>query len=180
MISLSKVWNTSENYWVLHPAIKTIKLFKDLYDNDKSKEKIESSKLMWAIALMVDPNDANPWRTVNHLDKQKLIKTDYLEDKKFNWNDPLIKELTSEYETRCLTIGEKELVRLERKLTQRGDFLDKTDYNLENAAELDKMLLNSGKVFDQIAAIRAKMSQEEQGGTLRGGAKESASERGEI
>lgn len=196
MESLSKNWNTDENYWVLHPQLKTVKLFKDLYSSDKSKKKIKSSKLMWAIALYIDPNDQNVWRNTNDKDKKELIATDYLEDSKFNWEDKLTQELIEEYKSRCLTIPEKELVRLLTKLEQRGKFLDSTNYSLDaykedskgkitlvkgTADQLDKMMASTGKIYDHLLKIQQTISDEASLKTrLRGDEVESATDAGMI
>ncbi len=65
MTSISRNWNTDENYWSLHPQMKTIKAFRELYERDKKKSKRDSSTMMWAIALLVDPHEQNPWRNTN-------------------------------------------------------------------------------------------------------------------
>lgn len=184
---ITKLWNTDENYWTLNPIMKTIKAFKDFHDSDKSKGKEKSSKIMWAIALYVDPNDHNPWRNTSDNDKKVLIAEDFLGDKKFNWNSEGIVELVETYENHCLTKGEKELVRFERKLEQRGDFIDATPYSLDSydeetsrivkgtADQLDKMVLGTIKIYEQYELIKAMIGKED-ASHVKGGAKESASE----
>lgn len=191
MTSLVKIWNTDENYWILHPIMKTIKVFRDFHDKDKSKDKKSSSKIMWAIALLIDPNEANPWRTVSLLDRENLVATDFLEDPKFNWEHPEIENLKACYKEKCLTIAEKELIAFEKKLVQRGKFIDDTDYTMDSygennkmikgtADQLDKMMLNTSKIFEQYEEIKISLIKEQSEGTLRGGAEESASEKGEL
>lgn len=192
MTTLVKIWNTDENYWVLHPIMKTIKVFRQFYEKDKSKDKKESSKIMWAIALLLDPNDANPWRNSNILDRDILIREEFLENPKFNWDHPEIEELKEAYKEFCLTIAEKELIAFEKKLNQRGRFIDNTDYSMDSYSEdtgrvtkgtadqLDKMMLNTSKIFEQYTEIKNNLIKEQSEGTLRGGAEESASEKGEL
>lgn len=191
--SISRLWNINENYWTLHPQVKSIKLFGELFESDKSKGKIDSSKLMWTIALYSDPHDQNPWKNINYLDRQTLIATDYLKNPKFNWEDESIKNLLNCYEEHCLTIAEKELMRLEEKLTQRGDFLKETKYTLDEyeeangkvklkkgtAEQLDKMMVNTTKIYEQLEIIKTMMSKEA-GGANKGGSKQSASEKKAI
>lgn len=193
MESITKNWNTDLNYWELNPIIKTIKVFKSLFEKDKSKDKKDSSKLMWAIALVSDPNEDNPWRTVNVEEKKKIIAEDFLEDKKFNWEKKEIVELLDTYYTFCLSVSEQELLVYEEKLRQRGKFIKDTDYSLDyyeendkgkitlkrgTADQLDKMVLNTGKLITQIQEIRESISREALQGSLKGGASESASEEG--
>ncbi len=187
-VVISKVWNTDENYWLMNPIMKTIGVFNNLYEEDKSKGKQTSSKLMWAIALYCDPSEYNPWRNTSNEDKKQLIAIDYLKIPTFNWESEETLLLLNTYEDRCLTLAEKELVRFERKLCQRGDFIDKTDYSLDEYDEqtgkivkgtvdqLDKMMLNTSKIYDQLDLIRGMFSKES-GGHLKGDSKESASEK---
>lgn len=193
MESITKNWNVDLNYWELHPVMKTIPEFRNLFKEDKSKGKNSSSKLLWAIAMLIDPNEENPWRNVSLEDKKVLIAEDYLGDKKFKWDDEDIQELINVYISKCLTLMEKELIRYEEKLQQRGDFIAKTDYSLDyyeendkgkfvmkkgTADQLDRMVLNSKKLFEQILEIKDLISQQNAEGKIKGGASESASEKG--
>jgi len=187
MTTISKNWNTDENYWALHPGNKVVKTFSNLYESDKSKNKENSSKLMWAIALYTDPNEENIYKNLGFDEKRYIISTDFLKDKKFNWEDKKIVELIETYEELCLTVAEKELFRFEEKLKQRGNFLKTTDYTLDDyneqgkpkkgtADQLDKMMLNTSKLYQQLEEIKSKLEKEKSSSKLRGGAAESASE----
>lgn len=191
MVNLVKTWLIRENYWTLHPMVQEFSAFKKLYNKDKSKGKTESSKLMWGIAMLIDPHEDNKLRTQSLARKKELINEDWF-DSKFNWDHPEIVELIETYKDFCLTIAEKELVRYEKKLTQRGEFIDGTNYTLDDysdekgrvvkgtAAQLDKMMVDSGKIFDELIKIKEKIQKEDLEGQLKGGAIESAADRGEI
>lgn len=191
MASITKHWNTDLNYWDLHPIMKTIKAFGDLYSSDKSKKKTKSSLLMWAIAMYCDTHEENPWRNTAKNECRILIKTDVLKDDKFDWEHPEIKNLISEYDKKCLTTSERELKRLERKFQERGDFIDATKYSLDDvdasgktikgtADQLDKMFVNSKKIQDLLEDIRAQVDKEKSESQLKGGATKSASEKGML
>lgn len=187
--SIAVNWNTDINFWDLNPSLKVIKEFGELYASDKSKKKEKSSQLMWALALLLDPNEKNPYKNISYEDKKIIIATDFLKDTKFNWEDKFITMLIDVYLNHCLTVAEKELVRFEEKLAQRGDFLAKTRYTLDSyddrgkiekgtADQLDKMMINTGKLYDQLEEIKNKIKAEQAKGSLRGGEAESASEEG--
>lgn len=194
MQSISKNWNTDENYWLINPIMKTIPLFNKLYSSDKSKNKLKSSKIMWAIALKIDPHDANPWRNVLEDDKVKLIETEYMKGEGFSFTDKGILELCDTYINHCLTIPEKELVILEKKLHQRGVFIDETDYTLDSyeetdkgfkrvkgtAEQLDKMIVGTYNIFKQYNQLKKDIQEEANRGSTRGGQSESASEKGVL
>lgn len=195
MTTVSPNWNTDLNYWELHPGMKNFPNFRTLYDKDKSKTKIDSSKTMWAIALMVDPHEKNPWKNVNPLDKKILISIDFLHDEKFNWESEEIINLIEEYKDKCLTVAEKALIELEEKLSERAKFIKETNYTLDyyeetergstklvkgTAAQLDKMVTETKKIYDHLQLIRKQMEAENISGSIKGGAIESASEKGEL
>lgn len=190
MTSIIKVWVPQENYWVIHPMAQEFGAFKKFHNKDKSKKKEKSSKIMWAIAILIDPHEDNILRNQPLKERKTLIVMDFLEDPDFNWDHPEIKELCDFYFDNCLTIAEKELIRYEEKLIDRGDFIASTSYTMDDyddvkgrvvkgtADQLDKMMLNSGKIFDQIESIKEKLLKEEMDGQLKGGATESAGEGG--
>lgn len=191
MTTIVKAWIPSENYWSLHPMMKEFNPAKAFYAKDKSKSKQDSSKVMWAIAMLIDPNEENMIRNQSEVDKKKLIAIDYLDNEKFNWDAKEVVDLREFYIKNCLTLAEKELVRYLEKLEQRGNFISAQDYTMDSysekggivkgtAAQLDKMMIDSGKIFSEIEAIQEKLNKESISGHLKGGAAESASESGEL
>tara|TARA_R110002167_G_scaffold20995_20_gene76395 strand:+ start:262 stop:840 length:579 start_codon:yes stop_codon:yes gene_type:complete len=192
MTSLSKNWNTDENYWSLHPQMKTIKAFSDLNKRDKSKGKKKSSTMMWAIALYIDPNEQNPWKNTNPLDRMKLIAEDYLNDPEFPWEDPDIQLLIDTYKEFSITVAERALLQIETKIADRAKFLDNTSYSMDTyndesgkvekgtADQLDKMMVNTVKIYQQLEQVKEMLDKESIEGHGKGGAVESASEQGLI
>lgn len=189
MTSMVKIWDPRESYWELHPMLQNMRPFNILFAKDKSKGKKESSKLMWAIAMYVDPNKNNAYKNMDSKTKRNLIAEDHLDDKEFNWEHPEIVDLCEGYSLHCLTILEKEMVDFEEKLTQRGKFLKKVNYTMDEygengriekgtADQLDKMMLNTGKLVAEMENINEKLSKAELDGQLKGGATESAAESG--
>lgn len=189
MTSMVKVWDPRESYWELHPMLQNMRPFKAFYTKDKSKGKKESSKIMWAVAMYVDPNKDNAYKNMDADTKRELISEDHLNDAKFNWEHPEIVELCDGYTEHCLTILEKEMIDFEEKLVQRGKFLKKVNYTMDTyddrgkiekgtADQLDKMMLNTGKLVAELENINEKLSKAELDGELKGGATESAAESG--
>jgi hypothetical protein len=81
--SILKDFNIDLNFWKINPQL--IIVFDDLYEKDKSKDKITSSKIMWAIAMLYDPSDKNQFRNADFDVKKKAISDNYLKDKNFDW-----------------------------------------------------------------------------------------------
>ena len=101
MTSIVKVWVPQENYWVIHPMAQEFGVFKKFYSKDKSKKKEKSSRIMWAIATLIDPHEDNILRNQPEQERKMLIATDYLDDPKFNWEHPEIVELRTFYFDNC-------------------------------------------------------------------------------
>jgi len=62
MTTITRNFETDENFWETNPAFKSIKVFNEFQKKDKSKNKSRSSQIMWAIAFLVDPHKHNPWK----------------------------------------------------------------------------------------------------------------------
>lgn len=181
------------SFWEANPAFLSIKCYKNLHDSDKSKGKTDSSQIMWAIVYLVDMSEANPWKNISEHDKKNIIKTDFLKNAKFNWDD--YKELIEEYANRVLSIPERELRNFHNKLKERQTFIDDTPFSLDtyivgedgrrksvkgNAELLDKMMERTGKLYSLYQDIIEKLQKERAEGVARGNRKRSASEKGLI
>lgn len=190
-MALTNNWDITNNYWDLNPMVKAIRMFRDFEKQDKSKKKEKSSRIMWAIAMLVDIDERNPYRNVLATKRTTMIAEDFLEDPKFEWEDEYIKALVATYVDLVLSGSEKELYRLEKKLSERGDFIDRTPYSMDTvdgsgrpikgtASQLDRMMVDSSKIFKQIEDIKELIEVEKAKSQLVGGATESASDKGLI
>jgi hypothetical protein len=177
-MSVLSNFSVDVNFWDLNPLMRVPDSFASLYKKDKSKSKGESSRIMWAIAMLVDTSEHNKFSNLNEEDRTLLIKTDYLGDENFNFD--LYKEQIDQYTCLHMSKLEAELRRQELKLEERAKFINDTEYNLENGEKLDKFLLNTSKLYDQIDVLKDKIRLERDSGTTRGGRIESASEKGLI
>ncbi len=166
------------NFWEVNPQFKIPKKFKDLYTKDKSKNKAHSSKIMWAIALLIDNSSDNKFRNMLIKDKKILIAEDYLNNPEFVWED--YEDLIDQYITLNMSRNERSLLIYEQKLEERDLFIRNTKYDLENASQLDKIISSTKSIFDLIYKLKDEINKEEASGETRGSLIESASEQGLI
>ena len=75
---------------------------------------------------------------------------------------------------------QKSYNRLLKKLEERDNFIATTKYTENNAKKLDDMFANSSKIYQQLKAIEDELETEKKSGNIKGGRKESLSERGII
>lgn len=167
--------NIDENFWQHNPEIKYIVPFSKLYDSDPSKKKEYSSQLMWAIYLFSDPNSR--FSRMFTTERMKEIQDNYLKDKNFNWAEETIKELIYSYEDKMLTKLQQSYNRLIRKLEERDKFILDTKYNERNAKVIDAMFANSSIIYKQLKEIETQLLEEAKGGNIKGGRRESISEK---
>lgn len=177
-MSLLTNFELTANFWTLNPMMKIPKVFAELYKKDKSKDHSNSSQIMWAIAMLIDSSESNNFRNWNEEDRKNLIKSDYLNDESFDFSK--YQEIIDEYIKLHMSKLEQELMKQEIKLAERAKFINDTTYDLETADKLDKLLLNTGKLYDQIKDLKDKIKLERDNGTTRGGMVKSATEAGQI
>jgi hypothetical protein len=162
------------NFWTLYPQMKVPRVFATLYTGDKSKGKEDSSKIMWAIAMLIDVSEDNKYRNLNEEDKKHLIKADYLFNDAFDFT--VYQDCIDQYIKLHMSKLEQELRNQEIKLEERATFINDTEYDLDTGEKLDKFLLNTAKLYEQISVLKDKIRQEKDSGTTRGGMIKSASE----
>lgn len=172
-----KNYNIENNFWEEFPMLKAITPFKDLYKSDKKRGKVISSKLMWALASYVDISSANPLSNQSDEDKIALIESDYINVKfdKVKYKDHISKMrdilLTKEY---------RALYNLVSKLEQRTKLIEDTDYSIENADKLDKLISGTKGILSAIKEMETMIASGASEGLVKGGRIESLSEKGEL
>lgn len=173
-------FDTNANFWELNPQFKIPKVFKDFYTSDKSKNKAHSSKIMWAIALLIDNTEANIFRNISTEDKKIIIVEDFLNEdvEGFNWDT--YKQLIQKYEELNMSKLERSLYIYEQKLEERDNFIKDTTYDIENASSLDKIISSTKGIFDLISKLRDEIVKEKSTGETKGSMVESAGELGII
>lgn len=177
-MSLLTNFDTTVNFWELYPQLKIPKAFAELYKKDKSKGHSDSSQIMWAVAMLVDVSEDNKFSHLSEEDRKYLIKEDYLENPKFKFED--YKDVVDMYIHLHMSKLEQELRTQEAKMEERALFIKDTIYDLETGEKLDKFLLNTAKLYDNIKELKDRIKSEKDSGSIRGGRIESASEKGLI
>jgi len=163
-------YNETNNFWEYNPQYKII--FKDLYNKDKSKNKEKSSDLMWGLLLYIHPKSD----FYNLEDKETLIARDIIKDTKFNWSKQ--RDLLKRLQEIILTQAEKSLVVWDETLKKRDEFIHSQEFTLDayiedpntgkqrlmkgTADQLDKMLANTVKLYDEYEKVRKLLLEEEQ------------------
>lgn len=155
---------SKDNFWELNPQYTYI--FSDFYNSDKTKNKNKSSRIMWAIYFKIHPK--SDFYNLN--DKDNVIKTKWLKDDKFKWED--YNEYIELFKESVLTQAEKSLVSWDETMKRRNEFIHNQEFTLDEydesgklrkgtADQLDKMLANTSKLYAEYFKIKKEFSDEE-------------------
>jgi len=174
-----KVYNTDVSFWELYPATAKMSAFKKMYRKDTARGKPYASKKMWAFAMYVDMSKSNNLHNLPKKEREEIINEDYLGGSAKL--DPEGNKEAIEMMAKLLMPRKKAVLKnYLDKLDERAALLEATKYTLENAAELDKLIGNTDKLYDVIAKIETSIENDEGSGMVKGGRTESISELGEI
>tara|TARA_Y100001963_G_C6704690_1_gene411321 strand:- start:186 stop:710 length:525 start_codon:yes stop_codon:yes gene_type:complete len=174
-MKLLNSFETDSNFWSINPQLEIPKIFADIYKKDKSKNKEKSSKIMWAIALLIDPD--SKFANAPYEDRKNLILTDYIRDIKFKWED--YQDAIEYYENLLLTPAQRQINIWSRKMDEKTKYLDSLSYE-EDAETIEKLLTSNAKLYTELERITKQLEKEESEGVAKGGREESAGEKGLI
>lgn len=165
-----------KNFWELNPELVYPEVFSEFYESDKSKDKIDSSKIMNALYLLLD--SGSKFRELPEKERKVLIQKDYLKDEKFNFDK--YKHLQDFYLKLTSSKAKKLLRNWELKLEERDEFIASLKYDEQTSVILDKMMAATKGIWDQYLSILNEVEKEEGHGSVKGGGVESLSESGRI
>jgi hypothetical protein len=185
------------NFWKLNPQLQFIKPFDKLYNIDDSLNKQESSKTMWCIVFMSDPDEeTNKFFRIPHLERYEMLKETF--HSLFNLEEEITKECYYAYPDLCLTAAQRALKDEKEMLIKRATFIKEQEYTLDKyelvpmgqrmvrvtlpgtAKQLDTMHKATKSIMDNFKIIESEFFAEKSKSQLKGDRQESKSEKGEI
>ena len=151
-------------YWDLYPQHKVI--FSNIYNSD---DEYTTSKLMWAIAMLLHP-DSDYWGLPTS-EKQAQISKAWLDNPNFKWEPHTANIIL--FKSLCLTPNQRALNVWKEKMEERNQLLDTVPYTLDTLELLDKALVNSIKITDGYNKAVQALNTEKESGTNKGNIEES-------
>lgn len=163
-----QIFDIEQNFWDLYPDFKIALSFKDLYKQDKSRGREKSSKLMWFVAYTTDLN--SKFYNLDQESRFETIGEDYMKDIDFYQNNKKeLDVLIEDYVKLNFSSAQKQLRAWEIKSDERAKFISTIPYNLENYEDLDKMAINTSKIYNELKNIKELLSKEDGEGSMKGG-----------
>lgn len=166
--------NIEENFWKINPQFKLVPEFKVLFDGDKGKD--SSSRLMWAIVLLLDTSSV--YSNIPETDRRGLIAKDFLKEPKFPWSK--IEPQIAVFEEHMLSQAKRVLRIWNTKMEERATFIMGTKYNLDTIDILDKAMGNTKKLYEEYNRIQDMLKDDGMKERSKGGKELSATDKGDI
>jgi len=156
------------NIWKLYPQYKLI--FNDLYDSDKTKEKEDSSSILWGIVLLEHPD--SDFQFYSYEDRKIAISKAL---PKVDWDQEIIDLVLKTFfdpEARSLALWN-------RKIEERDSFMLNEPYTIENAEDMDKLMKNTKTIKDGYKKAKEEYEESKRSSSsqVKGGAEESLLEK---
>lgn len=165
-------FDIDSNFWDLYPEFKITMSFKNLYKSDKSRNKESSSRIMWFVALCHSPNSR--YRNLEINDRYETIGDDYFNTPNYyEENKKRIDPIIEDYIRTNLTAAQRHLEEWDKKQDERSKFISGVKYSLNTYEDLDKMAINTTKIFDTFRLIKEQLAKEEGEGVGKSGRKAS-------
>lgn len=169
-------FDTKANFWKTNPQLCITEPLKSFYEADKSKDKTESSTIMWALVLVVDMD--SKYFNLPILERRKIIARDYIKNKDFDFDK--YKEYSDFYEKLSVTPAKRQLIEWSRIMDEKSEVLRSMKYNVTNWETIEKMLISNKTLFSEFERLSELLVREGEQGVVKGGSEESASEKGEV
>lgn len=174
MRNITEAFKPDTIFWKVNPQFLATSPFKELYNSDKSRNKKNSSNIMWAISLCYHPESDIYYMS----DKENRV-FDMIKDKSFKLDDYF--NHIEVFKDMCLSQAQKSLISWEEFMVKRDKFIKTQEYNMDTGLDLDKMASATAKLYQDYFKIKKEVDEEKLSNkTGRGGKQLSLSDAGEI
>lgn len=177
-ININKSLSGNENFWHLNSHMIYVEPFSDLYNQDKSKNKEESSKVMWCITWMEDPDEeVNKYYRIPK-DERLLICQKYHKD--YDPEHPLIKECLEKYPHLCLDADQLAYKLQKDQLIEISQFLSRQEITLDTVKDIIDLKARMPKIYQDFDKVSKLFEKNKADQRIFGGRKQTARERNLI
>lgn len=175
---IKKDFSPDTNFWDLNPHLIYIEPFNDLYNSDLTEDKFPSSKHMWCIFWLSDPDEEiNKYLRTPEAERLDILKRFNPE---FDEEHPIIKECLAKYPYLCLSADELAYKKQKDQLIKIAEFLDNYELNLSTVKELIDLKGKMPKLYTDYERLE-KMFQKNKAETrVHGGRRQTARELGRL
>lgn len=190
LVNINKNFSLDTNFWHNNPQLTIMNPFSELYRSDNSEDKDISSKQMFCIIFMSDPDpEINKFFRIPYDERLTMLRNDFLES--FNPDDDITSRCLEQYPTLFMGAVERALKEEIETMQDRVKLFKNTPYSLDvtdtddrgkpflrkgTATQLDNMRAKTPKIFENYEKLEAKFLKSKMESRLYGGRKKSKSE----
>lgn len=149
-----------KNFWEVHAEVKYVPVIDEFYKKDKSKNKESSSKVMWAVEMCENPETKYYKRPGKY---EEMLKTFLKDVKGFTWGKH--DHIVEAYRDSVLSDAQRALTSWNETIRMRDKAIktiyqellaqDALDLDTKALSDIDKMLAQTPKMFDDYNKIMA-------------------------
>jgi len=158
---ITKDYSDKENFWEINPHMVYVEPFATLYSQDKSKKKEQSSKDMWCVLWMTDPDEqVNKYYRIQKPERLEVCK---VFNPAFDETNFLIQECMDKYDYLCLSADERayklqkdQLIEITQFLSQQVISFDNIKDIIDLKAKLPKIYLDFEKAEKMFIKFKAE------------------------
>lgn len=122
------------NFWTLNPGFIIINPYNELYNSDSSKDKENSSRVMWSVVFTTDPDkDENPFYNRTEEEAKKELEQFYVSPDL--WQSELFIKCKEHFKEYCLTPIARALKDELESMMGRAKMLRETAYTLDETVD---------------------------------------------
>ena len=125
-------YTKGSNFWEAFPEYRVLEAFNTLYESDKSKNRIFSSNVLWAITFCLRRESP----MYNLPNKWELAAKDIAKDEKLNWDK--YEDVIAIFKESCMSQAERSLLAWEELMKKRDKYLKSKDYYFDEYLLDDK------------------------------------------
>jgi hypothetical protein len=172
-------FDPSANFWKLNPSFTGV--WPDLYKNDKSRGKQNSSRILWGVMMLHVPDERNQYYGMPWSDRLHEVVHHYWGEEYYNKIKSQVESLGEDVQRLMLTDNRKLYDTIRYKMDELSQFLRDQSFTIQNAESLTKIMKEQHNVFKMLDNIKKIVDAEEaQKGTVRGDVELSGLESGDI
>jgi len=177
-VNIKKDYSENQNFWDLNPLMINVDPFRQLYSKDKSKNKEVSSKHMWCIVWMSDPDEeVNKYYRVPLEERLEICKNF---NKDFSLTDKLIEPCLEKYPYLCLSADELAYKQQKDQLIEISKFLSQQEISFDTVESIIKLKSMLPKIYADFEKVEKLFIKTKSENRIHGGRKQTVRERGGI
>jgi|688.fasta_scaffold51388_3 hypothetical protein len=159
-----KIFDLKDNQVIISPEVLSIKVFKDIWDGDKTKEKINAYNSFKYIYHICDFN--SPYNNYSFEKRKKAVIEEVIGNNGFEENE-IIKQACQVYSSLSVTPIERLFNEAKEKIHQMADYLNNNEIDENTLPTVLKIIDSTSKIVGQYKTLEQAVKNEKETSSSR-------------